>query len=192
MATIELKLVGRSPLMLHNIRLADPDDDFAKQIAILTHKRVKTEEDRKAIAKLEWYGSLYLSANGAGVVLPTANLRKCLIQTAKVSKLGTALGRALHFADAAVPIQYDGPRDLQQLYEIPTFSDRRAVGVSGSRTMRTRPIFRAWAVEAIAEVIEDVMDLEAVRRVVEMAGLIEGLGDNRINGYGRFEGVVHA
>lgn len=191
MTTVQIRLSGRSPLVLHNIRLADPDDPFAREIAAIAKKRNKTEDDRKAIARLEWFGGLYTDDEGRpAAVLPTANLRKCLVQAAKRSKQGAQLGRALHMADVSVPIVHGGPADLEALYADQAYHYRRAVAVSGARTMRTRPQFRTWRVEAFAELLDDVMDVDALQRIVEGAGISEGLAENRINGLGRFDGEV--
>lgn len=185
---IRINVVGTSPLLMHNIQLADPDNEFTRQIAAITGKRKKTEDDRRAIEKLEWYGGLYVGSTG--VVVPTASLRKCLINAGKITKQGTAVQRALHFADVEVPLTYDGPRDIDRLFADATYHHRAAVGIGAKRTMRVRPKFPQWAAVADAEFLEDVMDVADLRRVVERAGLAEGLGDGRALGFGRFEGQV--
>lgn len=181
---IRLHLTGVSPLLMHNIELADPDNPFVQEIGTYTAKRKKTEDDRRAIEKLEWFGGLYTD-NGR-IVMPTANVRKSLIQSGKISKQGTQVTRSLNFKDLHVPLVYDGPDDMEVLYKTPGFANRAAVGISGKRTMRVRPQFRAWAVVADALLLEDVMDLADLQRVAARAGVAEGLGDNRVNGYGRF------
>lgn len=182
---VTLEIVGTSPLLMHNISLADPDNPYVKEIATYTAKRKKTEDDRREIERLEWYGGLYVD-NGR-VVYPTQNVRKSLIQAGKISKQGTQVTRALSFADLNVPLVYDGPDDLDVLFKDSAFQNRSAVGISGKRTMRVRPEFREWAVVANAFLLEDVMDLADLERVGHRAGVAEGLGDNRINGYGRFQ-----
>lgn len=186
---IRFELRGTSPLLCHNAQLADPDNDFSRRIAEITGKRKKTEEDRKAISRLEWFGGLYVQ-NGSGPVVPTANIRKCLIEAGKVTKQGKQVGRAIAFGDLHVPIAYEGPRDIEQLSKRDEFYNRASVGIGANRTMRTRPCFPQWAVVADALLLEDIMDLVDLELIVERAGLAEGLGDNRVNGYGRFEGEV--
>lgn len=186
MAKVAIALVGTSPMLMHNIQLADPDNDWAKQMAEITHKRTKTEEDRRAISKLEWYGSLYTAPGFEGPVLPTGNVRRCIINAAKVNRQGKQVERALHFSAMYVPLVYDGPRRLEDLWGLPQYQDRAAVAVSGSRTMRTRPLFASWQARLDAELIEDILDYDALVRIVDLAGRIEGIGDNRSNGYGRF------
>lgn len=181
---IRIEITGTSPLLMHNIQLADPDNEFKQEISVYTDKRKKTEDDRRAIERLEWYGGLYV--DGGRVVMPTGNIRKSLINAGKISKQGTQVSRAVNFKDLNVPLVYDGPDDLDKLFDVGTFSHRSAVGISGKRTMRVRPQFMEWAVVADAFLLEDVMDVDDLVRVASRAGLAEGLGDNRVNGYGRF------
>lgn len=192
MATVTIELTGTTPLLCHNIRLADPDDAVTRAIAEITAKRKKTEEDRKEIARLEWFGGLYAVDDISGPALPTGNLRKCLIQAAKLSRQGTAVQRALHFRELYVPLHHDGPRDIDALSRTPAFVNRASVGVGQNRVIRVRPQFPRWSIVASAELLDDVMDIADLRLIVERAGLVEGLGDNRVNGYGRFEGSVTA
>lgn len=181
---IKLEMTGVTPLLCHNITLADPDNPIVQEIATYTAKRKKTEDDRRAIERLEWFGGLYVEDNRP--VIPTGNIRKALIQAGKISKQGTHIARALNFTDLHVPIAYDGPKDLEALFVDKAFSNRAAVNIRGQRTMRVRPQFPTWALVANALLLEEVMDPEDLRRVAVRAGQAEGLGDNRINGYGRF------
>lgn len=181
---VQLELTGTSPLLMHNINLADPDNEFTREIATYTSKRKKTEDDRRAIERLEWFGGLYTSSGR--IVMPTGNIRKAFVNAGKISKQGTQVTRSLQFTDLHVPLAYDGPDDLEVLFKDPSFSNRAAVGVSGKRVMRVRPQFTTWAIVASAILLEDVMDLDDLQRVAKRAGLAEGLGDNRVNGYGRF------
>lgn len=187
---ILLHLTGTTPLLCHNIQLADPDNQWTREIAAITAKRKKTEEDRVQIARLEWYGGLYTAPGFAGPVLPAANVRKSLIQAGKVSKQGLQVSRSLILKVLSVPIVHDGPATLDALYARPEHHYRTAVGIGGSRTMRTRPMFPAWQIQVSALLIDDVMDLQDLERIVERAGVVEGIGDNRVNGFGRFSGAV--
>jgi hypothetical protein len=192
MAHVTIEMTGTSPLVLHNIRLSDPFDPMTKQIAELTKKRRKTEEDHHNIAKLEWFGGLYTDDTGTmpGLVVPCANLRKCLINTARTTKQGKQVERALAFTSMVVPLRYDGPTDLDALYALEAHCYRTAVRVSTSVVQRMRPRFPIWRLQAEAFLLEDLLDLDDVQRIVALAGLIEGIGDGRTLGFGRFEGKV--
>lgn len=181
---IKLEITGKTPLLCHNIALADPDNPIVQQIKTYTAKRTKTEDDRHAVERLEWFGGLYLD-NGIPVI-PTGAIRKSFVNAGKISKQGTQVTRSLNFADLHVPIAYDGPTDLEELYARPEFTSRLAVGLNGKRVMRVRPQFQPWALTVDALLLEDVMDPEDLHRIADRAGAAEGLGDNRVNGYGRF------
>jgi hypothetical protein len=185
---VTTRLVGTSPLLQHNIRLANPDNEWAKRISAITAKRKKTEEDRQAISRLEFQGSLY--TDEGVVVVPTANVRKCFQETAKVTRQGKQIVRAVNAFQFNVPLAYKGPQTVDELIDDQTFYDTTMVGVGTKRVLRTRPIFRTWAVTVEWELITDALDFDDFTKIVELAGVIEGLGDNRTGGFGRFEAEV--
>jgi hypothetical protein len=182
------KLTGTRPLLLHNVQLADPDNRWARQISQITKKRTKTEEDRKAIADLEWEGGLYID-NGV-ISMPAANVLRSFVECAKIGKQGKNLNRALTPTEIAVPLVYSGPQSLEELKRKPEFRDQAMVRVGTQRILRTRPIFRSWALLLEWELLTEVLDLSDFESIVIQAGRVEGLGDNRKNGYGRFSAEV--
>jgi hypothetical protein len=134
------------------------------------------------------------TANGTGklyVSQPASKLRKCLINTARISKLGKTIERAIYFDELNLPLIYDGPKDIDALFRDKKFTSRLSVGLGGKRIMRVRPQFFPWALTATALFVEDAgINFDEFQRVVEMAGQVEGIGDGRAIGYGRFTGKV--
>lgn len=188
---ITIKLVGTSPLLMHNPRMVDPDFALNREIKALTAKRKKTDADLAEIARLEWYGGLY-EENGV-IVQPTSKVRKCLINTGRISKQGKAIERALVFTDLYVPLIYDGPKKIDDLYNDPRFHSRLSVGVNGKRVMRVRPKFMPWGLVLKGVFVEDAgLNFDELRRVIELAGIVEGIGDGRAIGYGRCNVTVEA
>jgi len=186
---ISVQIRGTSPLLMHNPQMVDPNCEWNMRIKELTGKRKKTEADFKAIEMLEWYGGMY-SESGV-VVQPTSKLRKCLINTARISKQGKTAERALIFSELNVPLIHDGPSSIDELFADPRFTSRLSVGVQGKRVMRVRPKFPVWSMKLTGLFIEDAgMNFAELQRLVELAGQVEGIGDNRVNGYGRFIGEV--
>lgn len=185
---ITLELTGRTPLLCHNVQLADPDNEFAKRLAEITEDRTykKTEEGRRAMERVEWFGGLY-TLNGSGPAIPTANIKRCFNRAATTYKKGTDLNKALQFADLMVPLAYDGPKDLGELYEAPGFRSRLMVRVGQNRVPRVRPQFLQWALVAEGALIEEILDLRMFKNIINLGGEAVGLGDNRGNGYGRFD-----
>jgi hypothetical protein len=171
--------------------MVDPEFDLNRQIKTLTAKRKKTDEDLSAIERLEWYGGLY-EERGI-VVQPTSKVRKCIINTAKISKLGKTIERALSFSALNIPLIHDGPKTIDALFAEPRFHSRLSVGIGGKRVMRVRPQFFPWALAVNGLFVEDAgINFDDFVRIVELAGLVEGVGDNRVNGYGRFTAQVVA
>lgn len=186
---IIIKVTGTSPLLMHNPRMVDPEFELNREIKALTAKRKKTDDDLKNVERLEWYGGLY-EENGV-VVQPTSKLRKCIVNTAKISKQGKSIERALSFETLNVPLVYDGPRKIDEIFKEPRFHSRLSVGISGKRVMRVRPSFFPWAMDVAGVFIEDAgLNFEDLVRIVDLAGIVEGIGDNRVNGYGRFNATI--
>jgi hypothetical protein len=181
-------LTGDTPLVQHNIQLADPDNRFTREIAKLTSKRTKTEDDRQTIARLEFLGGLYIGRSG--IHIPSANVRKCFAEAAVIRKLKKAVLRAVVPIEVELPLRYDGPADPDALWLDPAYRFTTSVGISGRTITRTRPMFPGWSLEAEWELLTDALDYDAFEWVVQTAGLVEGLGDNRINNYGRFKAEV--
>lgn len=186
---ISIELTGTSPLLMHNPRMVDPNFELNREIKALTSKRKKTDDDNKQIERLEWYGGLY--EEGGIVVQPTSKPRKCIINAAKISKLGKSIERALSFKSLNVPLIYEGPKEVDEIFADPKFHSRLSVGIGGKRVMRVRPQFFPWALRVDGLFIEDAgLNFDEFERIVELAGLVEGIGDNRVNGYGRFTAKV--
>lgn len=190
---IQIELTGTSPLLMHNPRMVDPEFEICREIKAITSKRKKTDEDLKSIERLEWYGGLYVEGlNGKQIVVqPTAKLRKCLINTAKISRLGKAIERCITFTSMNVPLIYDGPKKIDDIFKDSRFHSRLSVGIGNKRVMRVRPQFMPWGMVVEGIFVEDAgLNFDELERIVEMAGIVEGIGDNRVNGYGKFAGKV--
>jgi hypothetical protein len=182
---IVIDVVGTSPLLMHNPRMVDPEFEINRQMKVLTGKRKKTDEDLRQIGKLEWFGGMY-EVEGV-VVQPTSKLRKCLINAGRISKQGKSIERALSFSELNVPLIYEGPKELNKLFEDKRYTSRLSVGIGNKRVMRVRPQFSQWGLRIKGLFIEDAgLNLSEFEHIAELAGLSEGIGDNRVNGYGRF------
>jgi hypothetical protein len=125
------------------------------------------------------------------IVQPTAKVRKCLINTARISKQGKMVERALSFTSLHVPLVYRGPDDPQDVFQDEAFHSRLSVGVGTKRVMRVRPKFLPWALTLSGIFLEDAgLNVDEFNRIVELSGMVEGIGDGRAIGYGRFAGSV--
>jgi hypothetical protein len=183
-----LHIKGTGPLIMHNGRLADPDDPATEALAELTSVRNKTKEIRQLISDAEFRGSLYWDPD-AGPYIPGDNIWRSIYDGAKKSKNGENIKQGLIIDPEIYPLAYRGPRGLEDLVRDPNFRFRRTVTNMRARIVRTRAIFRDWALEATGEIDESLVDPKVLVRILEDAGSRVGLGDWRPI-YGRYQAVV--
>lgn len=189
---IQINITGTTPLLMSSSAGVNPEHPLNKAKSLLTRKTAskRTAEENREIRRLEWLIGIY--TDGEQVVYPAANVARCLKEAAKVTKQGTQVSRALSFDGIEVPLTYhrNGHKTVEDLFNDSNFVDERAVGVGQKRVMRVRPRFMPWQLTLTGEVFDDVMDVTDLRRIAELAGRAVGLGDNRINGFGRFTAEV--
>lgn len=189
MKTFQLSLTGTTPLVMHNVRLADKLDPITKAIATITGKRKKTDADEEEIGNLEFAGGLYVDEE-LGVYLPTFNLLRCFEEAAKVTRMGKTVTRAVVVESDKAKVIYNGPQDWKKLRDDPTYRWRATVGVGMKKVSRVRPIFRQWGVDVRVRLLEEVLNPDEFIAIVQQAGVIEGVGDARRLGNGRFSVAV--
>jgi hypothetical protein len=178
---------------MHAARLANPLDDITRAIKQLTDKRTKTEADHESIARLEWIGGLYTgqTEHKDKIVVPTWNVVRSLEEAAKVTRMGKTVIRSLQSYESEVPLDFpDSDRHPHELWEDEQYRYSTLVGVQRNKTTRMRPQFPEWGLTMTALLQEDLLDFDEVGRIATQAGRIEGLGDARKLGKGRFDATV--
>lgn len=183
MQTIRFRLKGETPLLQHNVRLANPLDPFAKQISAIAKKRNKTDADYAALAPLEFEGGMYFDKE-IGPYVPGAWIDRMLENAGKREKLGSTFKAYAQCLADKIPIEYEGPRTLKGLWENGYYWTTM-VGVQQRKTTRTRPMFQQWAIQVQIFYDEEALDAVQIIRTIERAGLAVGLGDYRPR-YGKF------
>lgn len=181
---VEIEIAGPT-LMMHNSRLSDPLDKKTQALKTVSKKRQKTEEDHEELARLEFIGGLYCD-DDIGPFIPSKWLNSMLIEGARKSKQGRAFEAGISVVEERNKLHYKGPRNAEALWQNKDFVDRRSVGVTQSRVMRTRPIFRNWSVKFAVEYDENQVDAQQIESAVEMAAPF-GIGDGRPMFAGKFE-----
>lgn len=179
-----ITMSSTAPLLMHNARLADPLDPITKAIKKVTSKRTKTDDDQEEIARLEFVGSLYLDGD-VGPYVPGENIQRCLVDAGRVNKLGVKVTRGVFIDTDVNPLAYQGPRDADALWADEQYRHRASVKIGTARTMRCRPIFRQWKVQAHGILDTSQLSLDDLRSITENAGALIGLGDWRPR-FGRF------
>jgi hypothetical protein len=183
--SITMKWTGVSPLLMHRGGLADKQDAYTKEIKKYTDlKKKKTESDEAQIRKLEWKGSLNLDDNGRPAVSGDQALA-CLVDGARRRMLGKDVIAGAMPASTAFALEYEGPKNVDKLYEVNKFVDVRGVKVGKSRIMRTRPRFNAWSVTVTFEYDPSLVNREQIIDAALAAGESKGIGDYRPR-FGRF------
>lgn len=180
---IDCRIRGIAPMMQHNGQLADPLNEYAKAMRVISGKRKKTDADHMALADLEWEGSLYLD-DKSRVIVPGENIEAMMIDAGKKLRLGEACKAGI-LCDGEWLLEHDGPKDLAKLKADPRFRDRRAVRVQQNKVMRTRPIFVSWALDFRIHYLPDLLNESQVIDMLSIAGRIVGLGEY-LPKYGRF------
>lgn len=172
---LSFHIEGISPLLLHNGRLANPLDKIVREIKKITGKRKKTEEDLMGLMKLEWYGSLYVE--DSRIVIPGNNIESMLCYAAKKTKMGEVCKSGI-LCDGNWPLDYNGPKEIDVLFNDGEFIDTRGCVVGQSRVMRTRPIFKTWSLKFDVSYLPDIVEsAETVKSWVVTAGRLIGLCD---------------
>jgi hypothetical protein len=189
MKTVRVEIRGIQPLLMKSGRGVDPTDPLVKRIKAITSKRKKTDSDILQLDRLEFECGLYWDESQERVYVPDFNIVGLIRDGAKANRRGKEMSAGVEPAEERVPLVYDGPKDIDGLYEA-GFVDRRMVKNKGSggSVMRVRPRFKAWGLSFSLLVDDQVATLSDVRSALENAGLRVGLGDFRPR-FGRFEVV---
>lgn len=188
-----IRIDGVTQLILHNIRLSDPIDQFKVAIEEITKKKTKTTADQIEIAKLEFMGGLYTGHGplAGRVIMPAPVLHRCFVSAAKASREGKSMERALLITTQEFPLRFPGEKkSLEQLWDDENHHFRAAVRVKANRVMRMRPRFPEWRVDAEFELVEQMMNFGVLKDIIVRAGVSEGLCDHRTKGSGRFNAIV--
>jgi hypothetical protein len=183
---LDFRIRGISPLLLHNIQLADPLNEWAKALKAISSKRKKTETDYEEMARIEWFGGLYVDEDNRPV-FPGVNIEAAFIDAGKKQRLGEAFKSGL-ISDGNWRIEYDGPKNADDLWknQRDKFSDRRAVVVGMARVFRTRPAFRKWELAFTVNFLPDILNKSQVTEAAATLGRLIGIGDYTPR-HGRFE-----
>lgn len=199
-------LTGKSPLVMHHTRTADPDDEMQVAISEIAAKGSKmTPEDRKRKENLQWRASLYTDWFKTDdedkpverVIVPMMWLTRAWEEGGKTLGSGTqskgaAVVRSVTPTETQMLLKYDGPQDIDHLARDPRFRWRTMVNpnpTGGKKKLlpSVRAIFPAgWEVTAILSVVTSMgLSWDDFMRASHAAGNI-GIGDSRKLGHGRF------
>lgn len=182
---LKLNITGTDPLLMHNARLSDEFDPIVRLMKEIISKRTnKTDDDRWELRRLEFHGGLYMDKN-LGPYIPGQNIERALRDAAVVTRQGKNIQRGVVVLTSRARLEYDGPRDADDLWEDKNYVSSASIKVGTSRVIRTRPMFQEWAVSVDLSLDTEIMDRETLEGIVHRAGKSVGLGDWRPR-YGKF------
>lgn len=184
----QLSLTGTSPLLMNSPE-ADRSGEEYRAFKSLGAKRGKTLEDEARLAELEWRLGIYFD-DEHGPYIPGKNVKELLRSAATRWKLGSEVTRSLVVPDYRVPLQYDGPRDIDGLWAggFRYSTMVRNAGASKGSVSRCRPMFPEWSLECEIAWDSEDLDLDVIGRVVDRSQKY-GLGDYRPE-FGSFSAAV--
>ncbi|MFY9345545.1 MAG: hypothetical protein WAT39_23850 [Planctomycetota bacterium] len=174
---------GVAPLVMHNEQLSDPLNKWSKLVAEISKKRKKTEDDLFEMSRREWFGGLYYTED-LGVHVPERCLERLLRDAAAKEKRGRDVLSALIVTEPA-KLVFKGPTKPDAMWSSGEFLLRASVGQNGNRIIRSRPIFREWALSFVVNYDETVLQSSDLDRFMDVAGRLVGLLDWRPK-HGRF------
>jgi len=184
----EIKAMDGVPMLMNSWFGIDPKNEIVRKIAELreTPSKKRTEEILDEIDELSWRLSLYYDKE-LGPYTPAETVEAVIRAGAKIQRKGQQAMASILVEPAQIPIMYDGPRDIDEMYQDPRFIDRRPVkaGTSGGMAMGVRPRFEDWRLSFDIVFMEKQLDTNNIRKFLENAQM-KGIGSYRPR-FGRFE-----
>lgn len=189
MKELKVKITGMRPLVLHNGLMADPTNPYTVAIKKITSKGSKklTEHDYAERDRLEWEAGLYWSDEIGGIVIPSDNLERCILEGAKKNRLGKDFAAAVFVQEPEVKAEHRlAGKTKERIYADAGYTLRKGVKVQLSRIIRIRPMLPSgWSLAFTVEFDESIVNRQAVITALTEAGSLVGLGDWRPK-FGRF------
>lgn len=183
---LTFEIESTRPLLMQAETLANPLNARTKAHKAIAGKRKKTEEDYLWLLRDEWEVNMYFDKD-TGPYMPAINIEACIAEAAKATKQGKLVKQAVSVLTDKAPLVYDGARTIAGMYGDGStpFVDVRGVGVMGKKVMRARPQFLNWSLSFDVSFMDDMIDAQDLRRIVEHAGRVIGIGTYRPR-FGRF------
>lgn len=185
METLNIKITGTAPLLMHSDKFANPLHPATKLHKALTGKRKKTDDDHEAIARSEFLGGCYHDKD-AGFYIPGQNFDASFWGGAKLQKMGVHWKRGAVVVTDKAKLIFDGASTPEKLWQDSRFVDCRGVKVGQAKVMRYRPIFMEWAANVQVAINPDVLNVQEAKKAIEDSGKLIGVCEYRPR-FGRFE-----
>lgn len=174
-----VRIEGTMPLLMGNGLAADPLNPVAALKKKVSKKTTKTEADHRELERLDWDIGLYLDGDNT-IILPAVNFNKSIIEGARKTKKGKQAEAGVLVVDDASLEFPDQGKDLDTLYNLGRYIDRRMVFRNRkSRIVQVRPRFNEWAATFTIGYDDELLSEDELRDWITVAGQIIGIGDYR-------------
>lgn len=192
---INVSARGVTPLIMHNVQMADPLNRWTLESASLKNKRSKkTESDIEKLYEIGFLSSLYWSNELNGLYMPTDNIRKMLLEAARGcdSKGAKKQIVGVRFTEyLGYPIETENRDNIEAIRDNPKNRYFKIVKVGMAKVPNVRAIFHQWSFDFQMEIDASIVNVSTVEEWVEYAGDRVGIGSRRPYGptpgeYGRF------
>lgn len=197
----EVTVESTAPLLCSNVQYSDPLGEYCKQKQYFTDKKGKAKTDgvHRAVRTLDWLFSGYWETEGvveideannavgfegfANPYMPGANFQRCLRNAATKWKLGKDVLRSVVVTNNPL-IDYDGPKNAVDMFNhrLPKL---QLAAFTGRGVWVNRLHLPEWSATFELTLDDEIMGIDQLRRIANMAGKAEGLGTWRPR-YGRF------
>lgn len=176
----EVTLTGETPLLMSSGEV-DRSSELFREYRALSKARAKTLEQEAQLRELEWHTRIYFDAE-IGPYVPGKNVKEMLRSAATKWKLGESVKRSLVIPDYRIPLLYDGPREIDALWDAGERFRYTAMvanaGAGAGRVERTRPCFSEWSLVFEVAFDTDELDEDSFLSIVRRSEKY-GLGDYR-------------
>lgn len=176
-----VRITGDLPQLMHNGRMKNPLDPWAKQIRKFSSKRKKVDEDHIAMMEAEFKGGLYLyeddvtkASDGKYPYWPADNIHACIKTAAKEKKLGKVIDSAVVVTPPGGRLIQKGPKTRNELWADERF---RLVKPTRRGIMCCRPQFDEWSVEFSLRFLDEKLNREDLQQIIVDAGKYVGLSE---------------
>lgn len=167
---------GIAPLLLANKELANPMNKNVQKISEIRKKRTKTDSDWALMKELTWNTALYINEKHE-IIIPGENIYQMLLEAATRQRKGSTFKYSV-FIDENPSLEYDGPKEISELFKDERFVFQVLVPNKKTRTttLTWYPRFDNWELKFTATYDDEQVNAKDVDKAVKDAGCFKALG----------------
>lgn len=179
--TYRVKIKGINPLIFNVLKKEIEDK----------RKRLKKDELERWEEQV-WPEKAEFDKDG-NVIIPDRWLKACLVEACKKHRLVPrfATSKKQTYTDYVRTMMVRNTKPLCKREDLKPFG--AFVGAQGknsaTKVWRIRPMVEEWDADFEITDPNGLMPIEDLKELLEYAGMFIGIGDNRVNSFGRFEVV---